>query len=178
MTWLSLLEPLKSRLSGCQVRRRQASSAALDAESRLDQFEFVEVGDSRLLWAGEKAPLFDEFIPPGPNMGPRRLPPCGEWNGLPPDGTLSRRPGVLDPAYMLCAREWDELGDATPEPQWGLFWPVEKVADVGVLKSLGEAGRYPYGADPSGLRYDSRESLDRGSAITRGGGRRRASLRG
>jgi hypothetical protein len=35
-----------------------------------------------------------------------------------------------------------EVGDAIPEPQRGLLWPVEKVADVGVLKSLGEAGRY------------------------------------
>jgi len=29
-----------------------------------------------------------------------------------------------------------------PEPHRGLFWPVEKVADVGVLKSLGEMARY------------------------------------
>ena len=67
--------------------------------------------------------------------------PWGDWNGLPPEGTLRRRPGVLEPAYMLWDREWDELGDATPDPHRGLPWPVEKVADVGVLKSLGDGGR-------------------------------------
>lgn len=101
-------------------------------------------------------------MPLGPKTGRGRLLPSGDWNGFPPDGTLSRRPGVRLPAYILCEREWDEVGDATPEPHRGLLWPVEKVADVGVLKSLG---------------YDSRDSLDLGSAITNGGGRRRKSSR-
>jgi hypothetical protein len=43
---------------------------------------------------------------------------------------------------MLCAREWDDAGEATPEPQRGLFCPgVEKVAEVGVLNSVGVIGR-------------------------------------
>jgi hypothetical protein len=42
---------------------------------------------------------------------------------------------------MLWDLEWEELGDATPEPQRGLPCPVEKVAEVGVLKSLGDGGR-------------------------------------
>lgn len=144
ITWLSLLVPLC--VSGCQVRRLQASSAALPIESRLDHPEFEAVGDeSKLLWLGEYAPLFGTLSPAGPKWGPRRLPPWGDWNGLPPegppDGTLRRRPGVLEPAYMLCDRECEELGDATPEPQRGLPWPVENVAEVGVLKSLGDGGR-------------------------------------
>jgi len=42
---------------------------------------------------------------------------------------------------MLWDREWDETGEATPEPHRGLPWPAEKVAELGVLKSLGECGR-------------------------------------
>jgi len=140
-TWFSRLVPLW--VSGCQVRRLHASSAALPTESRLDQPEVDTVGDdSKLLWLGEYAPLFGTLRPGGPNTGPRRLPPCGDWNGFPPEGTLNRRPGVLEPvAYMLWDLECDELGDATPEPQRGLPCPVENVADVGVLKSLGDGGR-------------------------------------
>ena len=146
MTLLRLLLELGlklSRVSGCQVRRLHASSAALPTESRLDQPEVDTVGDdSKLLWLGEYAPLFGTLRPGGPNTGPRRLPPCGDWNGFPPEGTLNRRPGVLEPvAYMLWDLECDELGDATPEPQRGLPCPVENVADVGVLKSLGDGGR-------------------------------------
>ena len=44
---------------------------------------------------------------------------------------------------MLCALEWEEVGDAMVEVHRGLLWPVENVADVGVLNSLGETGRYP-----------------------------------
>jgi hypothetical protein len=40
---------------------------------------------------------------------------------------------------MLCGRDWDEPGDMAGH-QRGLFCPVEKVADVGVLKSPGEGG--------------------------------------
>jgi len=62
---------------------------------------------------------------------------------LAPDGTLRRRPGVLLPAeYMLCDLEWDVVGDAMPEAHRGLLCAVEKVADVGVLKSPGDGGRY------------------------------------
>lgn len=135
---------LNSRLSGCQVRRRQASSATLDRESRRDQpLAFDTVGDaSRVLWLGEKAPLLDVLMPEGPKRGPRTLLPCGDWNGLPPEGTLRRRPGVLAPAtYILCERECEEFGDTIPGPHRGLFCPVEKVAEVGVPKSLGEAPR-------------------------------------
>lgn len=97
---------------------------------------------------------------------------------MPPEGTLSRRPGVRDPvAYMLWDLEWDEMGDATPDPQRGLLWPVEKVAEVGVLKSLGEMGRKENWLSAA-LRYDSSECRERGSAaMTRGGGRRRTSSR-
>ena len=50
-----LMPLLNSRLSGCQVRRRQASSATLDTESRLDQpLAFDTVGDaSSVVWPGE-----------------------------------------------------------------------------------------------------------------------------
>lgn len=139
-----LMPLLNSRLSGCQVRRRQVSSAKLESESRLDQpLAFDTVGDaSKVLWLGEKAPLLDVLIPGGPKRGFRTLAPCGDWNGLPPEGTLRRRPGVLTPAaYILCGRAWEEFGDAMPGAHRGLFCPVEKVADVGVPKSLGEAPR-------------------------------------
>jgi hypothetical protein len=110
-------------------------------ESRRDQAYVDVVGDvSRLLCDGEYAPLLDELRAEGENSGPRGLGPCGDWKGLPPEGTLKRRPGVLEPAYMLCEREWDAPGDITG-PHRGLFCPVEKVAEVGVLKSPGEGGR-------------------------------------
>jgi len=97
--------------------------------------------DNKLLCDGEKAPALDELRAEAPKTGPRAAGPWGDWNGLPPDGTLRRRPGVLEPpAYMLWDRECDEPGDMTG-PQRGLFCPVEKVAEVGVLKSPGEGGR-------------------------------------
>jgi hypothetical protein len=46
MTWLSLLAPLYSRVSGCQVRRRHPSSATEDNESRLDHVDVDAVGDA------------------------------------------------------------------------------------------------------------------------------------
>lgn len=107
MTWLSRLAPLYSRVSGCQVRLRHASSATDDTESRLGQPPLDTVGDARRPpgGAGEKAPLFDVLSPEGPK-GPRWTGPCGDWKGLPPDGTLRRRPGVLEPLlYMLCDLE-------------------------------------------------------------------------
>lgn len=113
---------------------------------------------------------------PGPNIGRPGAWPWGDWKGFAPEGTLSRRPGVLLPGtYMLWDLEWVDVGDAMPEAHRGLLWAVENVAEVGVLKSLGDAGRYEY-ALSAALRYDSRESLERGSAaMTSGGGRRRAS---
>lgn len=42
---------------------------------------------------------------------------------------------------MLWERECADMGDATPEPQRGLPWSVEKVAELGVLNSLGDCGR-------------------------------------
>jgi hypothetical protein len=142
ITWFNRLAPLKSLVSGCHVRRLQASSDGFDMESLRTELAVDAVGEARTLdRPGEKVPEFDVFRPAGPKWGPRIFAPCGDWNGLPPDGTLSRRPGVLDPAYILWERECDEIGDATPEPHRGLVWPVEKVAEVGVLKSLGDAGR-------------------------------------
>lgn len=95
---------------------------------------------------GDRAPLFDVLTLPGPKSG-RLWPALGDVvKGYPLDGTLRRRPGVRVPCvYMLWERECDEMGEATPEPQRGLFWPVEKVADVGVLRSLGDPPRYPMG---------------------------------
>lgn len=62
-----------------------------------------------------------------------------------PDGTLRRRPGVRFPdEYMLCDLECEVVGDAMPDAHRGLLWAVEKVADVGVLKSPGDGGRYEY----------------------------------
>ena len=118
----------------------------LEIDSLLDQAEAVdEVGEASCPGCpGENAPLLEVFTGPGPKRGPRTLVPWGRWKGFPlAEGTLSRRPGVREPAaaYMLWEREWDEMGEATPEPQRGLPWPVEKVAEVGVLKSLGEAAR-------------------------------------
>lgn len=92
---------LKSRLSGCQVRRRHASSAALDMDSLREKVD--PVGDDKRLPLGEeKTPALDELIGPGPKRG-RPSAPAGEaWNGLTPDGTLNLRPGVLVPVvYML-----------------------------------------------------------------------------
>ena len=45
--------------------------------------------------------------------------------------------------YILCEREWDEVGEAMADHR-GLLCPVEKVAEVGVLKSLGDTARYEY----------------------------------
>lgn len=136
---LVLVVLLKLLESGCHVRRRHASSAAVEAESRLEKMD--EVGDASVLLAGENAPALELFIDPGPNNGRPRFPPSGDWKGFPPeDGTLSLRPGVREPVvYMLCDREWVEVGDATADHR-GLLWPVEKVAEVGVLKSLGDTG--------------------------------------
>ncbi len=137
MTLLSRLPPwLYSRVSGCHVRRRHASSAALDMDSRRDHPAEDTVGEERrlLLLEDAKTPLLDELMGPGPKRGRPRPGAGATWNGLPLDGTLSRRPGVrLPAAYMLWDREWEDVGDATPDPHLGLPWLVENVADVGVL---------------------------------------------
>lgn len=67
LNWLGL--PLKPRLSGCQVRRRQASSAALEKDSRrADQPDEDTVGEeTRLPFAGEKVPTLELLTGPGPN---------------------------------------------------------------------------------------------------------------
>lgn len=98
---LGFVELWKLFESGCHVRRRHASSALDDVESRREKIEAV--GEAMTLGEGEKAPGLDELTDPGPNKGLPRLEPCGDWKGIPPlDGTLSRRPGVLLPVvYML-----------------------------------------------------------------------------
>lgn len=95
---LLLLTVPKLVESGCQVRRRQSSVCEVDSrrEENTD-----DVGDARRLLVGENAPGFEVLIGPGPKSGRPRLVPWGDWKGIPPDGTLSRRPGVLCPAYML-----------------------------------------------------------------------------
>lgn len=144
MTLLNLLPPaLYSLLSGCQVRRRQASSAALDMDSRRDQPTEDTVGDEIMLPVpGEKTPALEAFMAPAPKSGLPRARFCGEWNGFPAaEGTLSLLPGVrLPEAYMLWAREWTDAGDAMPDHR-GLLCPVENVPEVGVLNSLGEGAR-------------------------------------
>ena len=98
--------------------------------------------ESRLLLAGEKAPELEVFMTPGAKEGRPTLTPAGAWKGLLPGaGTLRRRLGVRESVYMLCEREWEDVGEAKPD-HLGLLWPVEKVADVGVLKSLGDTARY------------------------------------
>lgn len=122
------------------MRLRHASSAADDVESLLDQVDVDEVGDAnRVFCDGESAPALDELSVEWPKPGTLTPGPCGDWNGLLLEGTLRRRPGVLEPAYMLCDREWGVPGDMT-DPHRGLFCPVEKVEEVGVLKSPGEGG--------------------------------------
>lgn len=136
----------KPRLSGCQVRRLQASSAAEDVESRRpDQADDGVGGEPRILLpAGEKGATFGLFTAFGAKITRLTGVPWGDWKGLAPDGTLSRRPGVRAPdEYMLWDLECEVAGDAMTEFQRGLLWPVEKVAEVGVPKSVGEAGRYP-----------------------------------
>jgi hypothetical protein len=164
------------RLSGCQVLRRQSLS---DNDSLRDHWEVAEVGDEGIpLLVGGGAPTFEALA--GPGLGPNiiGLPPVapGDWNGLFPEGTLKRRPGVREPVvYMLWDREWEVAGEETPGPHRGLLCPVKNVEEVGVPYSLGETGRY-WGNPPSiEPRYDSNDSRDRGSAMTRGGGRRLAS---
>lgn len=64
------------------------------------------------------------------------------------------------------------MGEVTSPGHLGLLCAVEKVAEVGVLKSPGEPGRPEYAL--STVLYESTE--DRGSLpMTRGGGRRRLS---
>jgi hypothetical protein len=70
---LALVVLLKLLVSGCQVRRRHASSAALEMESRREKMD--EVGEASTLLAGEKAPGFELFIPPGPKTGRPMLAP-------------------------------------------------------------------------------------------------------
>jgi hypothetical protein len=62
--------------------------------------------------------------------------PYGCWKGLVPDGTLSRRPGVLFPKKPP-ARDEVETGEPIEEPYPGLPGVIE-YADVGVLMSPGE----------------------------------------
>ena len=123
--------------SGCaHVRRLQASSELLVTDSRLDQVDplVVEAGLDSILLDGESAPRLDEFM-----LFNGGAPyPCGDWNGFPADGTDNRRSRFRWPLYRLCVLEWEEIGDCMPEPHLGLFWPVEKVAEVGVLNPEGE----------------------------------------
>lgn len=100
LSWLGC--PLGLRLSGCQVRRRHASSDMLEIDSRRDHCGAGAFGDeTRLPLADGKAPPFEEFTGPGPGPGPNigrpRVRVGGDWNGFAPDGTLSRRPGVRVP---------------------------------------------------------------------------------
>lgn len=84
--------------SGCHVRLRQASSAALLIESRREKT--VDVGDAITLMEGESG--LDTFMEAGPKRGRFEVITWGDWKGFPADeGTLSRRPGVRDPVYML-----------------------------------------------------------------------------
>lgn len=84
----------------------------------------------------------------------------------------------LPEVYRLWERVCPEVGEPILDAQRGLLCAVEKVADVGLLKSPGEGGRYENVLSAL-LRYDSTERRDRGSAaMTRGGGRRLASVWG
>ena len=126
------------------MRLLHASSALLEVES-LRPPHAVPGFDgevARLLGVGEKAPTLELFIGPGPpNKGRPMAETLDGWKGFAADGTLRRRPwGRISGLYKLCEREWPPVGDAMPEPQRGLERPVEKVADIGVLKSLGDAG--------------------------------------
>ena len=62
MTFTSLLVKFEY-VSGCHVLRLQASSVALDTDSRRDHVDpLVEVvGLARMLLEGENAPLLEEF---------------------------------------------------------------------------------------------------------------------
>lgn len=91
------LTALKLVESGCQVRRRQSSVCEVD--SRLEE-NTEDVGDPIILLLGENGGWLEAFGGTGPNRGRPRLVPWGDWNGIPPDGTLSRRPGVLWPEYI------------------------------------------------------------------------------
>jgi hypothetical protein len=93
------------------------------------------VGLAIILLEGENGAIF-EFSGVR-RLGPNGEFPCGDWNGFPVEGTDNLRPGVLCP-YRLAVLEWDEIGDCMPDPHRGLLLPVEKVADVGVLKPPGE----------------------------------------
>ena len=63
--------------------------------------------------------------------------PCGDWKGFAPEGTESRRFGVLPPNRPTL-RDTVEIGDPRADPLLGLPGLVEKVADVGVLKPPGD----------------------------------------
>jgi hypothetical protein len=57
------------------------------------------------------------------------------WNGC-ALGTESLRLGVLDP--QANGRTAEMAGECTPDENRGLFVPMEKVAEVGVLYPVGE----------------------------------------
>lgn len=134
-----LVGALKFRESGCHVLLRHASSCAFDdTESRL--LPHAVVGDVMTVLPGEKAG-FDALMPWGTMTVWPTTAPGGPWKGCAPEGTLRRRPGAIRLSVnMLWDRECEVVGDAIAD-QRGLLWLVEKVADVGVLKSPGEGCR-------------------------------------
>lgn len=67
---------------------------------------------------------------------------------------------MRDPdGYIALLREYEVAGEPTTEPHLGLFWPVEKVAEVGVPKSLGDGCRKGKWLEPA-LRYESMEFME------------------
>jgi hypothetical protein len=152
-SWLGLTT-LKLWLSGCHVRRLQASSATLLAVEprRLDHPAVEVVGEATMeAFGGAKATLCELLRGPAPpNMGlPGAFWKTPDWNGFGAEGTLSRRPGVREPdVYMLWERECEDAGDIIPGTHLGLVCPVEKLDDVGVSYSVGEGGRYEYEPSP------------------------------
>jgi hypothetical protein len=96
---LLVLAATKLLDSGCHVLRRHASSAALVIESRREKID--DVGEATTLIDGESGPA-EALMRVGPKSGRPGVVPWGDWKGLPAEeGTLNRRPGVRDPAYML-----------------------------------------------------------------------------
>lgn len=63
--------------------------------------------------------------------------PWGDKKGFAPEGTESRRFGVL-PLKGPALRDTVAIGDPRDDPLLGLPGPVENVAEVGVLNPPGD----------------------------------------
>ena len=101
------------------------------AASRRDQLYVPFVGLPKVLLKLEELDAADGAR--GLRYGDGYALLCGDWNGIGPEGTDSRRACAPPPQKPPLREIVEEEGDPNEEPYPGLFCPVEKVVEVGVL---------------------------------------------